>query len=272
MNQSQSAQFSVPAASFRGHLDHPSQNKVIDLLRQFRHATNSSITEFLQQIEKTNTPRQLNKLVNKLQSKLWNLPKAEQTLFQERLADILTTHVLQSEQRTLRLEAAGWLRMLTQAAHLPQPEQVFVTLVTSAMRESQLDKHERAAYLKMIVDCFWPFRYPYAAFTWEVYPANSVFYPLAPLFAHVDDYTQDILVMIFSELPTLDDPEIATYLLPVALQWAKHSDSERRQRITTILARMNLPEAQDTLRTLQSDANPLVRTSAQRAAEKEQRA
>jgi hypothetical protein len=270
MNQSQSAHF--PTASYSRRLDQTVQSRLHDLVRPFRQATTTSIAELLQQIETITTPQQLNKRVNKLQSKIWNLPKPEQTLFRERLTDILTVHILQSTQRSLRLEAAGWLRMFTQAAYLPQPEQIFVTLVTAASRDSQTDTHERAAYLKMIVDCFWPFRYPYPAFTWEVFPANNVFYALAPLFSHSDDYTQSILIAIFSELPGLDDCEIATHLLPVALQWAGHSDSERRQRITTILARLNHLDAQTALQHLQSDPNPLVQTSARRAAEKELRA
>lgn len=270
VNQSQSAHFATAGYSRRP--DHIVQTRLHDLWRPFRHASATSIAELLQQIEAATTPQQVNKLVNKLQNKLWNLPKDEQTLLRERLADILTTFALQSTQRALRLEAAGWLRMLTQAAYLPQPESVFVTLVTAAVRTSKLDTHESAAYLHMIVDCFWPFRYPYPAFTWEAFPANAVFYPLALLLPQVDDYTQNALVTIFSELPTLDDTEIATHLLPVALQWAKHADSERRQRITTILARMSLPETREALRNLQSDTDPLVQSSARRAAEKEQRA
>jgi hypothetical protein len=179
---------------------------------------------------------------------------------------------LHAPQRSLRLEAAGWLRMLTQAAFLPQPEHSFVTLVTAATQSSHIDAEECAAYLSMIVDCFWPFRYPYPAFTWEVFPANSVFYPLAPLLSQTDAAAQSLLITIFSELPTLDEAEIAPLLLPVALQWARHRDSERRQRICTILARMSHPDAQSALARLQSDADPLVQSCARRAAEKELRA
>ncbi|HKV56729.1 MAG TPA: HEAT repeat domain-containing protein [Ktedonobacteraceae bacterium] len=270
MNQSQSAHFST--AGYSGQLDATMQSKLHDLLQSLRHANATSIAELLQQIETIATPQQLNKRVNKLQSKIWHLPKQEQTLFRERLADMLTMFILQSKQRALRLEAAGWLRVFTQAAYLPQPEQTFVTLVTAATQNSQIDVHERAAYLKMIVDCFWPFRYPYPAFTWEVFPANSIFYALAPLLSDPDDYAQSMLIAIFSELPTLDENEITSYLLPVALQWATHSDSERRQRITTILARMGHQDALAALLHLQSDPDPLVQASARRAAEKERRA
>ncbi|HLX59276.1 MAG TPA: hypothetical protein VKR83_19840 [Ktedonobacteraceae bacterium] len=270
MNQSQSTHF--PTAGYSRRLDHGVEARLPDLWRPFRHAPVTSIAELLQQIEAAATLRQLNKLVNKLQSKLWKLPKQEQILLRERLADILATFTLQSTQRALRLEAAGWLRMLTQAGYLPQPQQIFVTLVTAATRASKLDTYESTAYLHMIVDCFWPFRYPYPAFTWEAFPANAVFYPLAPLLSQVDDYMQDALLTIFNELPDLDDAKIASHLLPVALQWAKHPDNERRQRITTILARMSQHEAQQALQHLQSDLDPLVRSSARHAAEKEQRA
>ena len=270
MNQSQSAHF--PATGYNGRLEATVQNKLHDLLRPLHHAASTSIAELLQQIEISTTPQQLNKRVNKLQSKIWKLPKEEQTLFRERLADMLAAHILQSTQRALRLEAAGWLRLMTQAAYLPRPERTFVTLVTAATQHSQINTHERAAYLKMIVDCFWPFRYPYPTFTWEVFPANSVFYALAPLLSEPDDYTQSMLIAIFSELPTLDENEIAAHLLPIALQWAAHSDSERRQRITTILARMNHSDALAALQRLQSDTDPFVQSSARHAAEKEQRA
>jgi hypothetical protein len=268
MNQSQSA--SLPTTAYSGRLDHTMQSKIQSLLRSHRHTNAKSIAELLQQIETTTTPRQLNKRINKLQSSIWNLPKVEQTLFWERLANILAVHILQSRHRALRLEAAGWLRMITQAAYLPQPEQSFESLVTAATRNDLIDAHERALYLKMIVDCFWPFRYPYPAFTWEVFPANSVFYALAPLLSHTDDYAQSILVAIFSELPTLDEDEIAAHLLPFALQWAGHQYSEHRQRITTILARIGHADAQVALQRLQSDSHPMVQISASRAAEKEQ--
>lgn len=268
MNHSQSA--SLGTVNYSRRLDHLVMSKLKGLLRSLRHTHTTSIAELLQQTEITNNPKQFYKTINTLQSKLWNLPAQEQTLFRERLADILAARILNSPERALRLEAAGWLRMYTQAAYLPQPEQSFVTFVTSATRSDLIDTSERAVYLKMIVDCFWPFRYPYPAFTWELFPANSVFYPLVPLLSHTDA-VQSLLIAIFSELPTLDEVEIAPHLLPVALQWAEKSDSERRQRICTILSRLSHPEAQAALERLQSDADPLVQSSARRAAEKEHR-
>lgn len=270
MNQSQSASFG--RVNYNRRLNHLVLRKLKSLLHSLRHAHSTTIAELLQQVETIDNPKQLSTSINRLQSKLWSLPAQEQTLLRERLADILSARILQAPERALRLEAASWLRMFTQATYLPQPEQSFVTFVTAVTRPEPIDAGERAAYLKMIVDCFWPFRYPYPAFTWEVFPANSVFYPLAPLLSHTDDASQSLLIAIFSELPTLDEAEIASHLLPVALQWATHSDSESRQRICTILARLSHPEAQAALERLQSDPDPLVQSSARRAAEKELRA
>ena len=106
MNQSQST--SLPTTAYSGRLDHTIQNKIQGLLRSHRHTNARSITELLQQIETTTTPRQLNKRINKLQSNIWNLPRQEQTLFLDRLANILAVHILQSRQRALRIEAAGF--------------------------------------------------------------------------------------------------------------------------------------------------------------------
>ena len=270
VHQSQSA--SLGTVSYSRRLNHLLVSKLKGLYCSLRHAHPTPIAELLQHIETTNNPKQLSQSINTLQSKLWNLPAEEQTLFRERLADILAARILRSPERSLRLEAASWLRMFTQAAYLPQPEQSFVTFVTAATRADLIDAGERATYLKMIVDCFWPFRYPYPAFTWEVFPANNVFYPLTPLLSHTDTASQSMLIAIFSELPTLHEVEIAPHLLPVALQWARESDSDRRQRICTILARLSHSDAQAALERLQSDADPLVQSSARRAAEKEQRA
>ena len=274
MNLTRSTLF--PASGYSNRFDQLMQNRFRDVLRPFRQAKSMSISELLRQMEGVSSPQQLNKLVNKLQSKLWNLPKEEQTLFREQLVEALATHVLQSSSRPLRLEGAGWLRLFAQAAYLLQSEQVFVTLVTAATQNATsdrpIDTSERAAYLSMIVDCFWPFRYPFPAYTWEVFPANSVFYPLASLLSRPDDYMQDTLMSIFAALPTLDDADIATPLLPIALQWANSADSERRRRITVVLSRMSDHEAQKALSRLQVDADPVVRASARRAAENVQRA
>jgi hypothetical protein len=112
----------------------------------------------------------------------------------------------------------------------------------------------------MIFACFWPFRYPQSPFPWQAFPDTSIFYPLTPLLAATD--MQDALISIFIDLPTLDEPEIVQYLLPVALAWSRDSDPERRRRIVAVLRRMHHANAQEALHCLQSDPNPLVRATA----------
>src|SRR5256714_6030320 len=126
--------------------------------------------------------------------------------------------------------------------------------------------NEQQVYLKMIFECFWPFRHPYPAYTWQVLPTNEVFYPLAPLFDQADYATQDALIGIYGELPALDDAEILEHLLPVALQWSRHAYPERRRRVANILAHINQESAQEALCCLQSDSDPDVRESAKSAA------
>ena len=125
------------------------------------------------------------------------------------------------------MEAAGWLRLFVQAGFVTTPHDVIATLVTAATQLSPTDNattRERQAYLTMIFDCFWPFHHPYPAYTWQAFPANEVFYPLAPLITQADARTQDTLIGIFGELSSLNDTEIASYVLPVALQWANSTD------------------------------------------------
>jgi hypothetical protein len=251
-------------------------NPLRTLLQPFTGVYAPSIPELLVQAQRVTSPVQLTKLVNKLQSHIWNLSAEEQAIARKQLADALILLVKHTPEASLRIEAAGWLRMFVQAAYVSQPEQVFVTLVTTVLRSateaSTYDQHEQRIYLKMIFDCFWPFRYPYAAYTWELFPNNEVFYSLAPLLSQVDDAAQNTLLAIFAELPSLDDAELIEYLLPVALRWSTHTDPERRQRITSILALMSHSSAQAALSRLQADADPFVRTSAKRAAEKVRKA
>jgi hypothetical protein len=273
MSQFHYSDISLPGYSNR--INTLLHNPLRVLLQPFSGVYTVSISELLVQIQKATTPHQLTKLVNKLQSRIWNLPPEEQAITRKQLTDALTSLALHASQASLRVEAAGWLRMFVQAAYPSQPEQIFVTLVTAATHipseTRSNDTTEQRAYLRMIFDCFWPFRYPYAAYNWEQYPNHNVFYSLAPLLSHSDDYTQDILISIFAELPSLDDPEIAEYLLPVALIWSTHADPERRQKITTILSLMSHSSAQEALSRLQADFNLLVSASAKRAAEKVRR-
>src|SRR6266566_4535993 len=215
------------------------------LLQPITHVYPGSIPELLVQIQKVTTPNQL--------------------------TDALISLVHHASHASLRLEAAGWLRLFVQAAYPPHPEEIFVTLVTAAIRDDG-DGNVQRANLKMIFECFWPFRYPYATYNWEKFPNNAVFYPLAPLLSHADACSQDILISIFAELPSLDDAEIAEYVLPFALKWSTDTNPERRQRITTILALMRNNAAQEALNRLQTDPHLLVSCKAKRAAEKVRRA
>jgi len=152
-----------------------------------------------------------------------------------------------------------------------EPKDVFVTVVTVtkmlAHTDNKKDTQELLAYLKILFDCFWPFRFPYPAFTREAFPCNEVFYPLVPLLSRPDADVQDMLVSIFAEFPRLDDAVIVEYLLPVALAWSGHSDPERRRRISTVLARMDNTRAQEALERLEADSDPVVRARARQAAE-----
>ena len=229
-----------------------------------------SISELLLQLEEVTTPVHLTRTVNRAQNLLWKLPSKEQGAFRQNLVNVLGKHVLQGAQEEMRLEAVGWLRLFVQAGQITQPADIFVTLVTAAMdaplRDHTGDLNEQQAYLKMIFECFWPFRHPYPAYTWQVLPTNEVFYPLAPLLKHADYATQDALIGIYGELPALDDAEILVHLLPVALQWSRHADPERRRRVANILAHINQESAQEALCRLESDLDPDVRESAKSAA------
>lgn len=249
-------------------IDHPnrltaSMHPVIRIFRKLSSYLDPlSISELLLQLEEVTTPVQLTRTVNRVQNLLWRFPTKEQGIFRQNLVNVLSKHVLQGAQEEVRLEAAGWLRLFVQAGQVPQPADIFATLVTAAMHASL---SEQRAYLRMIFDCFWPFRHPYPAYTWQVLPTNEVFYPLAPLFDRADYATQDVLIGIYGELPALDNAEILEHLLPVALQWSKHADPERRRRVASVLARINQESAQEALCCLQSDPDPAVRESAKSA-------
>ncbi|HLH63364.1 MAG TPA: hypothetical protein VKV20_16905 [Ktedonobacteraceae bacterium] len=269
MGDARSSHLTLPGYS--GRLLHSAQSTLRNVLRPISHAHSRTISELLIQLDEATTPAQLSKLVNTLQVRIFKLPAQKQLVQRKRVVDTLTLHVLHSPTAALRIEAASWLRLFIQASLISQPQEIFVTLVTAVTRtptnsgDEQLQ--ERQAYLKMIFDCFWPYRFPYPAYSWKDFPGNEVFYPLAPLFAQGNETTQDLLISLFNELPTLNDERIAEYLLPVALRWANDNDTERRCRITTILCKLNDPTAQNTLTQLQYDPNPLVANSARRAAE-----
>jgi hypothetical protein len=261
----------LSSAGYSGRLLHSAQNTLRNMLRPMMHVQSRAISELLVQLEDATTPAQLSKLVNKLQARIFKLPAQKQFMQRKRVVDVLTLHVLHSSSPSLRTEAANWLRMFVQASLIARPEETFVTLVTAASCvlpvKSEAQLHEQHAYLRMIFDSFWPYRYPYPAYSWEAFPENDVFYPLALLLSQGNPETDDLLISIFNELPTLHDEKISLYLLPVALKWAADPDSERRCRIASILCKLNNPAAQAALTKLQQDSNPLVVSCAKRAAE-----
>jgi hypothetical protein len=226
----------------------------------------ASLSELLLRIEESTTPEQLNRGVNQVQEQLWNMALQEQVPLRNNLLNALSRHVLCSPSMPVRIEAARWLRLLVQAGLVTRPADIFVTLVTAATRstsaEAGAEVQERRIYLKLLFECFWPFRHPYPAYAWEDFPTNDIFYPLLTLFAQADARTQTILMAIFAELPALNDPEFVDTLLPVALQWAQHSDPEYRRIITGVLARMSHPQAQEALQRLLTDPEPAVYLSA----------
>jgi hypothetical protein len=229
-------------------------------------------SELIVQAEEATTVEQLNRVVNQIQEQLWELPPQEQTLLRSNLINTLTNHVLHATQMAIRIEAARWLRLLVQAGLVTRPADIFVTLVTATVRvpitgiglSVKEQEHERHSYLKLLFECFWPFRHPYPAYAWEEFPANEIFYPLASLLAGGDLRTQEAIIAVLTELPTLDDREITDALLPLALRWARHSNPEYRRRITDVLARMSHAQAQEALQCLLTDPEPTVRFSAQR--------
>jgi hypothetical protein len=261
----------LSVSGYSNRILHGTEQTLRNALRPVVHAHSRSIAELLSAVEEVTTPAQLTKLVNKLQDRIFKLPAQKQPLWRQRLVDALTLHVLKASEAPLRTAAAAWLRLFVQTGLILRPEEVFVTLVTattcSSAINSEASLNEQNEYLKLIFDCFWPYHYPYPAYTWEAFPANEVFYPLAPLLSQGDENIQDALISIYNELPTLGDEKIAEHLLPVALRWSNDDNPERRSRITSILCKMTLPAAQDALLQLQHDANPLVATSARRAIE-----
>ena len=209
--------------------------------------------------------------MNTIQYQLWKLPEKEQMLSRKRMITTLSNHTLHGSGAALRIEAAGWLRLLLQAGLVAKPEDIFVTIVTATVRKQTPDFNttilrEQKTLLTLLFQCFWPFHFPYPAYKWELFPNNKVFYPLASLMNFSDDEMQQTLFGIFAELPSLDDAEFLEFVLPFALQWSKHTDPERRRRAPNILARVNQEIALQALDRLLADADPQVKESAKCAA------
>ncbi len=249
-------------------------------LQQSYHRIRSTpVATLLQHVATASTPSQIDQAVNALQRRIWHLSTHESGSLREQLINALIV-CLRSTPRprqaqggiATRISAAEWLRVLTQTGLTPQPQTVFVTLVTVAARlyndtpATPASRQELQAYLETLHECFWAFRYPYPAYAWEMFPANHIFYELAPLLPALNQDMQEVLLTIFGELPHLDDREITTHLLPLALSWSQHPEADYRRRIALVLARMSDERAQEALQRLQIDADPAVRTSAKHAA------
>jgi len=87
----------------------------------------------------------------------------------------------------------------------------------------------------LIFESFWPFRSPYAAYPRELFPSKAVFYPLIPLLYQADTEMQEPLLLIFAELPTLDDAAIEEHLHPPAFIESRRAELECRRRVLCIL-------------------------------------
>ena len=221
-------------------------------------------------LEEATTAAQLTKTLNCLQEALWDLSTEEQAKFRGSAINTLKRRVLQPNAESLQLEAAIWLRVFVQSGQVSNPTEIFVTLVTAAKQAATRGKSsphdDHNPYLKMIFDCFWPFRHPYQAYTREAFPPNTVFYPLAALFAQANAASVDMLLGIFAELPSLDDRAILDFLLPVALRWAHSQDVEQRRRAAPVLGRIHNPAAQGCLAELLHDRSEQVQESARESA------
>jgi hypothetical protein len=200
-----------------------------------RVSGHTPISVSIRHVEEVKTAQQLTKAMKKIQSSLWKLSSDERRQASKRVTDVLSQHVLTASDASLKLVAADWLRFLMQTGVVSQPEPVFVALVTAAIQASQGNRqenaHELRTYLKMIFESFWPFRSPYAAYSRELFPSIEVFYPLIPLLGQVDIEMQDPLLLIFAELPPLDDAVIEDPLLPPALIESSRAEPECQRRV-----------------------------------------
>jgi hypothetical protein len=172
-------------------------------------------------LEEAKTAHQLTKAMKKIQSSLWELTSDERLLASQRVTAVLSQQVLKASDASLKLVAAGWLRLLIQTGVVAQPETVFVTLVSAAIQafqgNTQESAHELRTYLKLIIESFWPLRSLYAAYPRELFPSKAVFYPLIPLLSQADAEMQESLLLIFAQLQMLDDVEIEERLPSLAL-------------------------------------------------------
>ncbi len=217
-------------------------------LAAFRWPTRMvSAAEVLPALERATTAHELAQAADALQLYVWKA--AEQDTSRLTLAGlaVLQQHVLHASSLSLRLEAARWLRFFVQAGLIAQPQDIFVTLVTAAVASvsseitmTQAQQHALRTYLLILLDCYWPFRYPYSSLTWAVFPAEDVFVPLAMLLTHpqATDEIRELLVTFFAQLPTLEHPMLLACLTSVVQAWQGSPHAGVRQSVTKIRARL----------------------------------
>ena len=236
-----------------------------------RRVQTVSVADLLRAVSRATTARQLTVAVNNMQERLWKVPVVQTTErlhLADQLLAVLQTQVLFASSVSLRTTAASFLRMLIQMGLSSQPEHIFTTLVRAIIQTSNTatyNEQERSIYLKLLFECFWPFRYPCPAFSWEQFPANAIFYPLVSLLDTLPHNEQEMLLSIFSELPSLNEHEFTDYLLPCALRWSRSSDTRCRHSVCEILARMSNEQAYEALGNLKDDSDAIVRARASNA-------
>jgi len=246
--------------------------RLLSSLQNIRHTDNrlqaTSNAELLHTVSNATTSKQLTRSVNKVQERLWKIRPShstEQRQLADQLVDALNTHVIFAPTMSMRTTAASFLRMIVQMGLPSQPEVVFATFVIAIVQASDntsQSEQERYVYLKLLFECFWPFRPPSPAFTQGQFPSNTIFYPLVPLLDKFSPRAQEMLLCVFAELPSLSEHEFTDYLLPFTLRWSQHSDAHYRQSVCDVLARMRVEQAYETLLRLTCDTEASVRERA----------
>ena len=176
----------------------------------------ASIANLLDAVREASTARQLIRRFNVVQARLWSLGQTPERLqYTQQLVEALREQVLSAPSAKVSITAAGLLRMLLQLGGVSQPEKIFETLVRAVLQIEKNEQHSEqnaqaesalSQYLQLLFGCFWPFHYPYPAYTWQQFPPNDIFYPLVPLLDALSSRNQEMLQCIFSELPHFSIP------------------------------------------------------------------
>ncbi len=212
-----------------------------------RAAIEISHDEILHTIECATSVRELARAVNILQSHVWRATQQDASRLLTEALTRLQLHVLSTAPVSLRLEAARWLRFFVQSAMIKQPREIFITLVTAAVTTLPLEltptsvqQETLHSYLLLLLDCCWPFRYPYPALDWDVFPEEEVFVPLAGLLGHpqITEEIRELLLTIFAILPTLHHPVLRETLGPIVQAWQGPRHTGVYQSVVKIRAHM----------------------------------